>query len=85
MVCIVPVRTAGTWLRPLSEAVVMPAAFSASRTSRIRAADRTVTPMAWGSRPAESHERTRSVRRPNSSVRLAACHACGRGPCMGER
>ncbi len=57
MACMVPARTAGVLLRPLSEMVVMPAAFSASRASRTRAADRAATPMACGSMPAASQER----------------------------
>ena len=55
--CMVPARTPCVPPRPLSGVVVMPSAFSISRASRTRLADRAVTPMACGSMPIASHER----------------------------
>ena len=83
--CMVPARTALGFPRPFSETVAMPSASSACRASRTSPADRAATPIACGSRPAESHPRTRSAKNANSCARAAVTRRCGRGPRIGDR
>jgi hypothetical protein len=83
--CMVPAMTACAPPRALSGVVTIPAALSASRASRTRSADRAVTPMADGSMPRASHERTCSASQPNSCDRFAATRSRGGAPCTGER
>jgi hypothetical protein len=64
---------------------MMPLAFSASRASPTRPAERAATPMACGSMPVLSQERICSASTASSSARVPAIRSFGRWPRMGDR